>query len=110
MQKSVSCRRSAVAAITMALSLACSLAVQAQQAQQAQQAPQAQKTPVDIKALLPDPTHRAIFCGTDGGDASRAYSEAVSRAITALIDRGAATNPAQSIDLLKKALCQSAPK
>lgn len=70
---------------------------------------QAQTKPADVAKLLPDPAHRAIFCGIDGGEGSRAYSEAVSKAITGLIEGGGARTAAQAIEQLKGVLCKPAP-
>lgn len=69
---------------------------------------QAQAKPAEAAKLLPDPAHRAIFCGIDGGEGSRAYSEAVSKAITGLIEGGGARTAAQAIEQLKAALCKPA--
>lgn len=63
----------------------------------------------DVSKLLPDPAHRAIFCGVDGGEGSRAYSEAVSKAITALIEGAGAKSAAQAIEQLRAALCKPTP-
>jgi hypothetical protein len=70
----------------------------------------AQSQPVadeEVRALLPNPAHRPIFCGVDGHeDASAEYSTAVSKAIDKLIAKGAAPNATKAIDLLRSALCQ----
>jgi hypothetical protein len=67
---------------------------------------QAPAKPVDAAKFIPNPAHRALFCGVDGGEGSRVYSEAVSKAITKLIKTGSAKTPAQAIDQLKEALCK----
>ena len=59
----------------------------------------------DVKALMPNPDHRAIFCGVDGGEGSLAYSTALARAITAVIERRLDTNAAGAIDVLQRGLC-----
>lgn len=61
--------------------------------------------PLDVKALIADADHRAIFCGIDGGEGSLAFSTAVARAITTVIDRRMAMDPAGAIEVLKQALC-----
>lgn len=65
-------------------------------------------TPQQLRALLPNPHHQAIFCGVDGGEGSRAYSEALSKALDEILKRGAAKNAGDAIALLKGAVCPPA--
>lgn len=60
---------------------------------------------LDVRTLVPNPDHRAIFCGVDGGEGSQAYSTVVSRAITVVIERRLATNAAGAIEVLQRGLC-----
>lgn len=64
----------------------------------------------DAKALLPDPAHRAIFCGDEGTETSAAYSQALAKAIRVQLDQGSATSVPKAIERLQAALCIKAKK
>lgn len=64
----------------------------------------------DVRALLPDPAHRAIFCGAEGTETSAAYSQALAMAIRTQLARGSATSVEKAFDQLHAALCGSAKR